>query len=120
MHVERYTEESLREKGWDKKERERWQVVLVAREECYGKVVQNLLSTCTHTATGRERRPIQTGATLLQFNPVVPEPGSKKVRGRRESSLGRKATLARKRAKKALRDGDKSSNTGYKKSTNRM
>ena len=120
MCLARYTADSLEEKGWDKKEKERWQIVLKAREDCYNQKVENLVSTCTHTATGRERRSIAPEEELREFNPVVPEPGSKKVRGRRESSLGRKATLARKRQKKALKAGDKSSNTGFKNRTNRM
>ena len=66
VHVERYTEESLREKGWDKKERERWQVVLAAREESNGKVVQNLLLTCTHTATA-----IRIGFVSSMISPLV-------------------------------------------------
>jgi hypothetical protein len=106
--------------GWDKKEKERWNVVLATREAAYEQRVENLVSTCTHTALGNERRSIPTATALKEFNPVLPEPGSKKVRGKRKSSLGREATQNRKRQKKALQAGDKPSNTGYKKRTNRM
>jgi hypothetical protein len=108
----RYTQEEMQKEGFGKKEAERWKARLAAKEAVYKKRFNNLQSTCNETATGRERGPVEMAASLARNNPVLPLPGTK-VAKKRESTFNKDNHQRRKKQAKALRKGDKSSNTGY-------
>jgi hypothetical protein len=115
-----YSAESLKEKGWEGVEQERWKTMLAAREAVYEVQLENYWSTCTHGPSGRERRPIVEAEVLAEFNPEMPAPGEKANRHKRTSHFSRLATAARKKQKKQQKAGDRSSSTGIPARKNRM